>query len=143
MYIYITQMLTGCFEASVCPSAHDRCCTCICVITDVTSAQPVIRRAKIRTAPSHVAESRDPTDRLGPVVYFFSSPKPSGLRMARVLVGANPSLRLTRSRRSCAERAWGAGTCRQISAPISPYAISQFRHISNMASMRYAATLNT
>ena len=54
------------FAASICPSAHDRRYSRLCVITDVTSPRPVIRsrraRGKIRTAPSHVAESRDPAD---------------------------------------------------------------------------------
>ena len=113
-------MLTGGFAASICPSAHDRRYSRRCVITDVTSQRPVIRRGKIRTALYHVAEPRDPADWLGSVVYCFSSPKPSGLRVTRVPVGGNPSLRFTPVRRSCAERAWGAGTCRQ--------SVRQFRH---------------
>jgi len=95
----------------------------------VTSQRPVIRRGKIRIAPYHVAESRDPADWLGSVVYCFSSPKPSGLRVTRVPVGGNPSLRFTPAHDGRAQSARGvlelaANQCANFAIrhqPISPY----------------------
>ena len=135
-------MLTGGFAAPVCPFAHDRRYSRLCVIADVTSPRPVIRRGKIRTAPSHVAEYHDPTVHwfgLDPLFIDFSA-SCSRIQTKRSAGDTRPCWResiaaLHPGTTVMCRAHVGCGNLPPISAPSSPYAIRQFRHIPSMASM--------